>query len=54
MEKLRRDDAKENIKKYEEQLVLDELSERTINKYIVDVEQRLNDMPDIINNSSIE
>ena len=48
MEKLRRDDAKENIKKYEEQLVLDELSERTINKY------RLNDMPDIINNSSIE
>lgn len=49
MEKLRKDDAKDNIKKYENQLVLDELSERTIKKYVVDVEQWLNDMPDIIN-----
>lgn len=32
MEKLRKDDAKDNIKKYENQLVLDELSERTIKK----------------------
>ena len=53
MEKLRKDDAKENIKKYENQLVLDELSERTIKKYVVDVEQWLNDMPDIINKTSI-
>lgn len=53
MEKLRKDDAKDNIKKYENQLVLDELSERTIKKYIVDVEQWLNDMPDIINKTSI-
>lgn len=45
MEKLRKDDAKDNIKKYENQLVLDELSERTIKKYVVDVEQWLNDMP---------
>lgn len=53
MEKLRKDDAKDNIKKYENQLVLDELSERTIKKYVVDVEQWLNDMPDIINKTSI-
>ena len=53
MEKLRKDDAKDNIKKYENQLVLDELSERTIKKYIVDVEQWLNDMPDIIYKTSI-
>lgn len=44
MEKLRKDDAKDNIKKYENQLVLDELSERTIKKYVVDVEQWLNDI----------
>ncbi len=29
MEKLRKDEAKEKIKEYENQLVLDELSERT-------------------------